>query len=172
MKPQVCCRPLLLYQKNPHLIRTPIRSRKKRNRFFIVASTLVATKWLLMLGNFETLGSKFRHETAGLLLSFTTISKNPHLIRTPIKSRKKRNRFFIVVNTLVATKWLLMLGKFETLGSKFSHETAGLLPSFATISKKSTSHTHPHTVTKKEKSIFYSSKHISSHQMATNARKL
>ena len=98
--------------------------------------------------------------------------KNPHLIRTLIRSRKKRNRFFIVVNTLVATKWLLMLGKFETLGSKFSHETAGLLPSFATISKKSTSHTHPHTVTKKEKSIFYSSKHISSHQVATNVRKL
>ena len=114
MKPQGCRRPLLLYQKNPHLIRTLIRSRKKRNRFFIVVSTLVATKWLLMLGNFETLGSKFRHETAGLLLSFATISKNPHLIRTPIKSRKKRNRFFIVASTLVATRWLLMLGKFET----------------------------------------------------------
>ena len=135
MKSQGCCRPLLLYQKNPHLIRTPIRSRKKRNGFFIVVNTLVATKWLLMLGNFETLGSKFRHETAGLLPSFTTISKNPHLIRPPIRSRKKRNGFFIVVNALVATKWLLMLGIFETLGSKFRHETVGLLPSFATISK-------------------------------------
>ena len=30
----------------------------------------------------------------------------------------------------------------------------------------------PHTVTKKEKWIFYSSKYISSHQMATNVRKL
>ena len=98
--------------------------------------------------------------------------KNPHLIRTPIKSRKKRNGFFIVVNALVATKWLLMLGNFETLGSKFRHETAGLLPSFSTISKKSTSHTPSHTVTKKEKWIFYSSKHISSHQMATNVRKI
>ena len=66
-----------------------------------------------MLGNFETLGSNFSHETAGLLQSFATISKNPHLIRTPIKSRKKRNGFFIVVNTLVATKWLLMLGKLQ-----------------------------------------------------------
>ena len=172
MKSQVCCRPLLPSKKIHISYALPYGHEKREIDFFIVASTLVATKWLLMLGNFETLGSKFRHETAGLLLSFTTISKNPHLIRTPIKSRKKRNRFFIVVNTLVATKWLLMLGKFETLGSKFSHETAGLLPSFATISKKSTSHTHPHTVTKKEKSIFYSSKHISSHQMATNARKL
>ena len=32
-----------------------------------------------MLGNFETLGSKFRHETVGLLPSFATISKNPFL---------------------------------------------------------------------------------------------
>ena len=39
------------------------------------------------------------------------------------------------------------------------------------LSKKSTSYTRPHTVTKKEKWIFYSSKHISSHQMATNVRK-
>ena len=96
------------------LIRTPIQSRKKRNGFFIIVNALVATKWLLMLGNFETLGSKFRHETEGLLPSFTTISKNPHLIRTPVKSRKKRNGFFIVASTLVATWWLLMLGKFET----------------------------------------------------------
>ena len=58
--------------------------------------------------------SNFSHETAGLLPSFATISKNPHLIRPTIRSRKKRNGFFIVVNTLVATKWLLMLGKFET----------------------------------------------------------
>ena len=40
------------------------------------------------------------------------------------------------------------------------------------LSKKSTSYTRPHTVTKKEKWIFYSSKHISSHQMATNVRKI
>ena len=62
--------------------------------------------------------------------------------------------------------------KLRDLGSKFSHETEGLLPSFATISKKSTSHTHSHTVTKKEKWIFYSSKHISSHLVATNVRKI
>ena len=93
MKSQGCCRPLLLYQKNPHLIRTPIRSRKKRNGFFIVVNTLVATKWLLILGNFETLGSKFRHETTGMLPSFTTYKKNPHLIRPLIRLRKKRNDF-------------------------------------------------------------------------------
>jgi len=34
--------------------------------------------------------------------------------------------------------WLLVLGNFETLGSKFRrHETKGLLPSFATIIEKS-----------------------------------
>ena len=40
------------------------------------------------------------------------------------------------------------------------------------LSKKSTSHMHPHKVTKKEKWIFYSSMHISSHQVATNVRKI
>ena len=53
MKLKGCCRPLLLYQKNPHLIRTPIRSRKKRNGFFIVVNALVATRWLLMLGKLQ-----------------------------------------------------------------------------------------------------------------------
>ena len=67
-----------------------------------------------------------------------------------------------------------MLGRFETLGSNFSNEihfceAACVL--FYYI-KKSTSHTPSHKVTKKEKSIFYSSKHISSHQMATNVRKI
>ena len=105
------------------LICTPIHSRKKRTGFFIVVSTLVATKWLLMLGN---------RRVAAVLYYYP---KNPHLIRPLIRSRKKRNGFFIVVSTLVATWWLLMLGKFETLGSNFSHETAGLLASFATIKK-------------------------------------
>ena len=81
-------------------------------------------------------GSNFSPKTASFMLtSSTTVSKNPHLIRPLIRIRKKRNGFFIVVNALVANKWLLMLGNFETLGSKFRHETAGLLPSFTTISK-------------------------------------
>ena len=76
--------------------------------------------------------------------------KNPHLIRTPIRPRKKRNGFFIVAST-------------------WNRRFAAVL--FYYI-KKSTSHTLSHTVTKKEKSIFYSSKHISSHQVATNVRKI
>ena len=44
---------LYYYPKNPHLIRALIRSRKKRNGFFIVVNTLVATKWLLMLGKLQ-----------------------------------------------------------------------------------------------------------------------
>ena len=59
------------------------------------------------------LGSNFSHETAGLLPFFTTISKKPSHTH-PDTVTKKRNGFFIVVSTLVATKWLLMLGKFET----------------------------------------------------------
>ena len=114
MKPHGC-RYLLLPSKKIHIsYALPYGHEKRGIDFFIVASTLAATKWLLILGKFETLGSKFRHETTGLLPSFATISKNPHLIRTPIRSRKKRNGFFIVVNALVATRWLLMLGKFET----------------------------------------------------------
>ena len=79
-------------------------------------------------------GSNFSHKTASFMLtSSTTLSKNPHHIRPLIRTQKKRNGFFIVVNALVDNKWLLMLGNFETLGSKFRHETAGLLPSFTTI---------------------------------------
>ncbi len=125
-----------------------------------------------MLGNFETLGSKFRHETADLLTSSTTISKNPHLIRPLIRTRKKRNRFFIVVCTLVATWWLLMLGKFETKARILAIRQQALCWRPLLLSKKSTSHTYSRKVTKKEKWIFYSSKRISSQQMATNARKL
>ena len=76
------------------LMRTPIQSRKKRNGFFIVASTLVATKWLLMLGNFETLGSNFRHETAGLLASFATIQKI-HISYAPSYGHEKREMDFL-----------------------------------------------------------------------------
>ena len=42
MKSKGCRRPLLP-QKNPHLIRTPVKSRKKRTGFFTVARALVAT---------------------------------------------------------------------------------------------------------------------------------
>ena len=44
----------------------------KQNRLPIVVCVQVAF-WLLVLGNFETLGSKFSHETVGLLASYTTI---------------------------------------------------------------------------------------------------
>ena len=37
-------------------------------------------------GNFETLGSKFRHETKGLLPSFATIDKVNYTFRTPHQS--------------------------------------------------------------------------------------
>ena len=61
--------------------------------------------------------------------------------------------------------------KIRDRDSNFSHETEGLLPFFTTISKNPISYT-PRYGHKKEKWIFYSSKHISSHQMATNVRKI
>ena len=50
-------------------------------------------------------------------------------------SNKKRERLFIVVCVKVAENRLLLQGKIKTLGLIFSHETAGLLASFTTISK-------------------------------------
>ena len=53
MKPQGYCRPLLLYQKKS-TSHTPSHTvMKKEKWFFIVASTLAATKWLLMLGKLQ-----------------------------------------------------------------------------------------------------------------------
>ena len=71
---------------------------------------------------------------ARLLASYTAI-KEVNLVsyshKTPVKIEKtshssKRKSSHI---------WLLLLGNFETLGSKFRHETEGLLPSFATIKR-------------------------------------
>ena len=61
--------------------------------------------------------------------------------------------------------------KIRDRDSNFSHETEGLLPFFTTISKNPISYT-PRYGHKKEKWIFYSSKHISSNQVATNVRKI
>ena len=91
MKPHGCRHPLLP-SKNPHLIRTLIKSRKKRNEFFIVASTLVATTWLLMLGNFETLGSKFSNETRfceAACVLYYYIKKS---IFRPLQEKKAKHR--------------------------------------------------------------------------------
>ena len=55
-------------------------------------------------------GSYFSHKTASFMLtSSTTLSKNPFHIRPLIRTRKKRNGFFIVASTLGATRWLLIL---------------------------------------------------------------
>ena len=124
MNPQGCRRPVVriwnrkfaTISKNPHLIRTLIKSRKKRNEFFIVASTLVATRWLLMLGNFETLGLKFSNETrfseAACVLCYYTGSLHPK--RTLIHFRKNGERLPKVASIIVAETRLLWLGNFET----------------------------------------------------------
>ncbi len=130
----LCWRPLLLYQKNSHHIRPLIRTRKKRNGFFIVVNALVANKWLLMLGNFETLGSKFRNETAGLLPSFTTISKI-HITYALQYGHEKREMIFYSSKHISSHQVATNVRKIRDQGSNFSHETEGLLASFATIKK-------------------------------------
>ena len=93
------------------------------------------------------------------------------LIRTPIYSRKKRNGFFIVVSTLVATCWLLMLGKFETKARILGMKPQVCCRPFLLYQKIHISYALPYGHEKREM-IFYSSKYISSHQVATNVRKI
>ena len=47
----------------------------KQNRLLIAVCVTVATLWLLLPENFETIGSKFSHETEGLLASYTAIKE-------------------------------------------------------------------------------------------------
>ena len=101
-----------------------------------------------------------------LLSKKSTSHMHPH------KVTKKEKWIFYSSMHISSHQVATNVRKIRDCGSNFSHETAGLLASFTTISKKSTSHKHPHKVTKKEKSIFYSSMHISSHQVATNVRKI
>ena len=78
----------------------------------------------------ETTGSIFRHETTGLLPSLTTSEKPISLSVLPY-IHVQINGLFAVALVLEATL-ASSTGKLETLGSSFRHETAGLLPSFAT----------------------------------------
>ena len=61
----------------------------------------------------KTLGLIFSHETAGLLTSFTTISKSLIHIRTLISLHKNGEGLFIVVLVLEASL-ASSTGKFET----------------------------------------------------------
>ena len=88
-------------------------SNKKRERLFIVVCVKVAVNRLLLLGKIKTLGSIFSHETAGLLASFTTISKSLIHIRTLISLHKNGEGLFIVVLVLEAML-ASSTGKFET----------------------------------------------------------
>ena len=132
MKPHGC-RYLLLPSKKIHISYALPYGHEKREMIFYSSKHISSHQVATNVRKIWDLGSNFSNETKDLL----AISKNPHLIRSPIRSQKKRNRFFIVVNTLVATKWLLMLGKFETkvriLAMRLAF--ARLLASFATIKK-------------------------------------
>ena len=91
--------------------------------------------WLLFLGKFETLGSNFSYETAGLLASLTTTLGSLFLrlfLRQIINSHHIK-RTFHCSKSNGSQSGYHYLGKFETLGSNFRHETPlVLLPKFST----------------------------------------
>ena len=119
-----CWRPLLLYQEV---------------RFSYVPSypyIKMEKDFSPQYWKIRDLGSNFRNETPQVVASvhyyYTKKSNNKLNV---IPSNKKRERLFIVVCVKVAVNRLLLLGKIKTIGLIFSHETAGLLASFTTISK-------------------------------------
>ena len=87
-----------------------------------------------IIRKFRDQGSKFRHETEGLLPSFVTI-KEVHLLNVLSLIYGKTEKDFLIVACVKAAETrLLSQGKIKTLGLIFRHETKGLLPSYATIS--------------------------------------
>ena len=74
----------------------------------------------------------------------------------------KQNRLSIVAKVIESAKADSITGNFETLGSKFSNETEGLLASLATI-KQSLSHLRNLINTRPKKLTFRSSNNPISH---------
>ena len=138
MKPQVCWRHLLLSKKStshthPHKV-------TKKEKWIFYSSKHMKPKFCWR----------------PLLLSKKSTSyTRPHTVT------KKEKWIFYSSKHISSHQMATNVRKIRDLGSNFSHETEVLLASFSTI-KKSTSHTHPHTITKKEKWIFHRSKSISS----------
>ena len=83
----------------------------KQNRLDAVALVLEATQ-ASSTGNFETLGSKFRHETEGLLPPFATQIKSHHS-NVPSYTHVHKNRLDSVAEVNVA-KTATFTGKIET----------------------------------------------------------
>jgi len=117
------------------LIRPFISLHKNGEGLLIVVCVKVAENRLLLQGKIKTLGLIFSHETAGLLASFTTISKSLIHIRTLISLHKNGEGLFFVVLVLEASL-ASSTGKFETkariLGMRHRR---WLLPSITTIEK-------------------------------------
>ena len=107
---------------------------KTEKDFLIVACIIVAETSATIIRKFRDQGSKFRHETEGLLPSFVTI-KEVHLLNVLSLIYGKTEKDFLIVACVKAAETrLLSQGKIKTLGLIFRHETKGLLPSYATIS--------------------------------------
>ena len=82
-------------------------------------------------GKFETLGSNFSHETAGLLASHATIKKSILLTYFHISSVQIETTSYSSISNI--SHFGLYYWKNRDQGSIFRHETEGLLPSIATI---------------------------------------
>ena len=96
---------------------------KTEKDFLIVACIIVAETSATIIRKFRDQGSKFRHETEGLLPSFVTI-KEVHLLNVPsLIYGKTEKDFLIVAYIIVAETSATIIRKFRDQGSKFRHET-------------------------------------------------
>ena len=76
-----------------------------------------------IIRKFRDQGSKFRHETKGLLPSFDTIQE-VHFQNVPLfPYGKTKKDFLIVAYIIVAETSATIIRKFRDQGSKFSNET-------------------------------------------------
>ena len=82
-------------------------------------------------GKFETLGSNFSHETEGLLASSATIKKSILLTYFHVSFVQIETTSYSSIGNI--SHFGLYYWKNQDLGLIFRYETAGLLPSIATV---------------------------------------
>ena len=95
---------------------------KTEKDFLIVACIIAAKTSATIIRKFWDQGSKFRHETEGLLPSFVTI-KEVHLLNVLSLIYGKTEKDFLIVACVKAAETrLLSQGKIKTLGLIFRHD--------------------------------------------------
>ena len=86
-----------------------------------------------IIRKFRDQGSKFRHETKGLLPSFATIQE-VHIQNVHSSPYGKTEKDFLIIACIIAAETrLLLLGNFETKARNLAMKPKGLLASYATI---------------------------------------